>query len=289
MTTDKTASTTNPSPYDIFIGSWTIIINSFSRDGELLATWPSKAHYRWLEKEGRRYLQFQETVHSPFTNSKVLRSLPGGAQLDATGTINVSREDLPKLDDWHANYLRTHEPTVMTATVEVTGKRCVGKSDDGHYLFHGSESAPGFFVVMVRYPEGGVTFCNNIYFPNPNTRMTIGPTLADMKGTGDKCIITKGAVQTLNVQTFVRVSNLPDWDDTTQPSRKEMSKVYAKALSDSGFRQTLETDPAKALQGYAKENHLHWTNFANVDANEIRRILEDRDSEKDPCPPICCS
>ncbi|WP_437790186.1 hypothetical protein [Sorangium sp. So ce693] len=200
----------------------------------------------------------------------------------------------------HETYLKDehYKPTEVEFYAKVDGKRITATSKCGKYNLTGAESAPGIFLFMVRYKEGGVYFCNNTYFVNPNLRQTIGPTLADTLHPGGICVHTKGAVQSFNAQTFNRVVvgplHVPERHvDVPRPeekahSQRGLANVYAKAALDSEFRKNLKENPKEALEKYAKEHGLPTTIFAGVDAKEVKRILEE-DCNDSPCPPICCS
>ncbi|WP_438021729.1 hypothetical protein [Sorangium sp. So ce233] len=294
MMINRTLSTAHSSPYDIFVGTWTGTINYFSREGELIHRWIFDVEYKWVHRQGKRLFHFVEHIDS-FWDDQANAHWLGDHGIPVAKSGARSRD---KLAEEHAAYLKSNQLTKVDFYAEVEGKRITGVSEDGKYHLTGTESACGIFLFMVRYQEGGVYFCNNTYFVNSNLRQTIGPTLADHHHLGT-CPTTKGVVQSMNVQTFNRIADralhLHEPSGVVEPrevkdhSRRALANVYARASVNGEFKQSLKENPEKALKEYAKEHSIPWTSFKNVNLEDVRRILEEQDCDRSPCPPICCS
>ncbi|MCA9709887.1 MAG: hypothetical protein KDK70_28875 [Myxococcales bacterium] len=221
------------SPYDIFLGTWSGTCSSFDRNGALIANWVFTVEYAWLNEEKTKF--YFEQYIDPFFVHEDHR---GWFDDDAIVLAKSGAQALEKYEEAHAKFLKDNKLIKVVSVLDVSGKdgkRVEGwarESEAGQqhwYHITGGESSCGIFLLMLRYPYGGVTYCNNTYFPNLNLRQTIGPTLADSKDLGGHCQITKGLVQTNNSQTYSRISNTAPSMDTAR-KKKEFLDQWEKAL-----------------------------------------------------------
>jgi len=133
-------------PYDIMVGCWTGMANTYSPKGEFLYAVPSRVSMYWKDEKTFHYRQDEEDSMESVMDARVKAAM---------SVIHLSFD------------------------LKVQGKYSTGRSKLMDVT--GRETIPGVYLFNLKARDGSGQYYNNQYFTSPGERHIIGP-YVDNKG-----------------------------------------------------------------------------------------------------------
>ncbi len=127
-------------PYNIMVGCWTGMANTYSPEGEFLYGVPSRVGMYWKDDKTFHYRQDEEDAMESVLDARVKQAM---------SVIHLSFD------------------------LHVEGKYSTGESDLMYVT--GRETVPGVYLFHLKAKDGSGEYFNNQYFTGTGERHIIGP------------------------------------------------------------------------------------------------------------------